>query len=346
MHLNLEGVYTAMVTPFKEDSLEVDCDQLETMTEWQIKSMVDGLVVVGTTGESPTLTVNERKLVISTVIQAAKGRVPVIAGTGSSSTKQTIEMTTWAKQAGVDACLVVCPYYNKPTQEGIYRHYAEINKVGIPIILYSIPSRTGGVGILPETAVKLSELSNIIGIKEASGNLNNVSHILRNCNLVVLSGEDSLTLPMMSIGAKGVISVTSNISPHNMIEIVHPVLEDDFLSARSAHLRHYSLMQDMVLETNPIPVKFCAKLLGLMPSDACRLPLTAASKATKAILHKNLDGLTFLEEKTPKDALEVSDYDVDSPVVNKKSHRIHFDPLPGAEYYSVFTDVHEERIIE
>jgi 4-hydroxy-tetrahydrodipicolinate synthase len=240
--------------------------------------------------ESPTLTKEEKKLVIKTVIDTVNKRVPVIAGTGSNNTKETVEMTRWAMEAGADGALVVNPYYNKPTQEGIYAHYKAVSEVGIPIVLYNVPGRTGGTGIAPETTVKLAKLPNICAIKEASANLATVTTILRDAppSFVLLSGDDSLTLPMLSLGAKGVISVLSNISPEHMLRIVDPVLQGKgYESARAEHMASFDLMNNMFVEANPSPVKYAASKMGLC-TDTVRLPLVPLTASSKTLIEKTI----------------------------------------------------------
>lgn len=280
---HIKGVITAMVTPFIEDTLEVDVKTLAEMTNWQIDQGVDGLVPVGTTGESPTLTLEEKKLVIKTVIEAAAGRVPVIAGTGSNNTMESVEFTQWAKEAGADACLVVSPYYNKPTQEGIYLHYKAIAEVGLPIVLYSVPGRTGGVGIAPATTIRLAAIPEVVAIKEASGILSNVTDIRLGCDLIILSGDDALTLPMLSLGATGVISVHSNVSVKMMTNIVHKALANDFKGALEAHSFGYEAMCNNFIESNPIPAKYCCSILG-MCSPVVRMPLTPITDDGKQVM--------------------------------------------------------------
>jgi 4-hydroxy-tetrahydrodipicolinate synthase len=228
--------------------------------------------------------------VIKTVIDTVNKRVPVIAGTGSNNTKETVEMTKWAKEAGADGALVVNPYYNKPTQDGMYAHYAAVAAVGLPIVLYNVPGRTGGTGIAPETTIKLASLPNIVAIKEASANLMTVSQIIRDAppSFVLLSGDDALTLPMISLGAKGVISVLSNISVKTMSNIVHPALKGDYESARATHLKSLEVMNNMFIEANPIPVKYAGKLLGLC-DDTVRLPMTPITEGGKGTIRKTLE---------------------------------------------------------
>ncbi len=264
------GSITALATPFRNGKL--DEAALKRLVRQQIRSGTDGLVPVGTTGESPTLSYKEHERVIEVVIDAAGGEVPVIAGTGANSTDEAIMLTRFAKKAGADGALLVAPYYNKPTQEGLFRHYREIAaKVDIPIVLYNVPGRTS-VSIAPETVARLSKIPTIVAIKEASGSMDQTSHILSICGITVLSGDDSLTLPLLALGAKGVISVASNIVPEGVAQMVDAFFAGDYKGAQTAHYRLFPLCRALFIETNPIPVKRAMKLLGLC-SDEVRLPL-------------------------------------------------------------------------
>jgi len=273
MSLKLEGSFVAIVTPFTgEGGKEVDYATLVKLVEFQIAAGTDGIIPAGTTGETPTLTHDEHKKVIETVIKAANKRVKVIAGTGSNSTEKTIEMTRFAKEAGADAALVVVPYYNKPTQEGLYLHFKAVAEVGLPVVLYNVPSRSGS-GLTAKTVARLAEVPNIVAIKEASGSLDQVSEIVSLCNLTVLSGDDSLTLPMIAVGAKGVISVIANIVPDRLKKLVSLALSGDFAGARKVHLELFRLSRVMFVESNPIPVKTAMGYLGLC-NDTLRLPMS------------------------------------------------------------------------
>lgn len=284
-----KGAITALVTPFKNG--KVDEGALKKLVEFQIGKGINGIVPCGTTGEAPTLSYEEHKRVIELVVKFTKKRVPVIAGTGANSTEEAIELTEFAKKVGADGALLVCPYYNKPSQEGLYRHFKKIAEtIDIPIILYNIPGRTG-VNMLPETVVKLSKIPNIVGIKEASGSLEQVSEIIKNVqkDFVVLSGDDSLTLPMLSLGGMGVISVASNIIPDKISQMVSFYLSGKVEKARQIHLEYYDFMKAMFIETNPVPVKTAMSLLGMIEPDV-RLPLCEMSDANivklKAVLEK------------------------------------------------------------
>ena len=266
------GVGVAIVTPFKEGKLDVP--RLQEQIDFQIKSGVTFLVPVGTTGESPTLSHDEHERVISEVVQAARGRCKVMAGTGSNCTAEALRLTRWAAKEGADASLQVAPYYNKPTQRGFYEHFKAIAlDVGIPHCVYNIPGRSAK-NIEPETIAKLADLPNITMVKEATGSLDQCSQILNTTNLTVLSGDDSLTLPMISIGAEGVISVAGNIVPHDLLAMVKAALAGDFSKAATLHHKLFPLCRDMLsLATNPIPVKGAMKLLG-RDTGELRLPMT------------------------------------------------------------------------
>jgi 4-hydroxy-tetrahydrodipicolinate synthase len=266
------GVGVAIVTPFKDGGLDVA--KLKEQIEFQIAAGITFLVPVGTTGESPTLTHEEHERVISEVVQLAAGRCKVMAGTGSNCTAEALRLTRWAAKAGADASLQVAPYYNKPTQRGFYEHFKAIaEEVGIPHCVYNIPGRSAK-NIEPETIARLSELTNITMVKEATGSLDQCSQILNSTNLTVLSGDDSLTLPMMSIGAEGVISVAGNIVPQDLLAMVRAALGGNFAEAARLHHKLFPLCRDMLsLATNPIPVKGAMKLLG-RDTGELRLPMT------------------------------------------------------------------------
>lgn len=265
------GSLVALVTPFADG--EVDIETLRELVDFQIRSGTDGIVPVGTTGESPTLTHEEHKQVIKVVVEETAGRVPVIAGAGSNSTAEAVELTRFAKQVGADATLQVVPYYNKPTQEGMYRHFAAIaTEVDLPVVLYNIPPRCV-VGMEAETIARLAELDNVVAVKEATGKLDIASAIATTCNLTILSGDDSLTLPIASVGGKGVISVVANIVPTDVKAMTDAILEGDFASARKWHDKLFKMSQALLgLSTNPIPIKAALAMLQ-MASEEIRLPL-------------------------------------------------------------------------
>lgn len=283
-----QGLYTALVTPFKDH--HVDVMAYKQLIEDQILAGVAGIVPVGTTGESPTLSAAEHIEVIRLAVEAAAGRIDVIAGSGSNSTHEAIELTLEAEQAGASATLQVVPYYNKPSQEGIYRHYRAIaESCSLPIMMYSIPGRSG-VEIGVETAARLAqECSNIISIKEAGGNVDRVNQLVQALpsTCAVLSGDDGLTLPFMSCGAVGLVSVSSNLIPSVMVELVQACLEDRYVDALGIQKKYYPLMKGiMSLDTNPVPVKAALALCGRMDSEV-RLPLAGLNSAQEAVL-KNL----------------------------------------------------------
>jgi len=267
-----KGSYVAIVTPFKNGS--VDFEKLKLLVEFQIKNGTAGIIPCGTTGESATLNYEEHEQVIDCVVKSAAGKLQVIAGTGSNSTSETIEMTAYAKKAGADGVLLVSPYYNKPTQKGLYLHFKKVaDEVDIPVILYNIQSRTA-VNMEPETIAKLhNECKNIVAIKEASGSLEQMTRILTLCpNIDMLSGDDALTLPLLSIGGKGVISVVANIIPKETAELVSAYLAGDTEKAKKLHFKMFPLIKSMFIETNPIPVKTAMEILG-MCSGELRLPM-------------------------------------------------------------------------
>ncbi|MCE9591328.1 MAG: 4-hydroxy-tetrahydrodipicolinate synthase [Planctomycetes bacterium] len=279
-----QGAMTAMITPFRNG--RVDYARLSAHVEFQIKGGIDGLVPMGTTGESPTLSHEEHREVIEHVVKAARGRVPVIAGTGSNSTAEALELTAHAASVGAAAALMVNPYYNKPTQEGLYRHFMAVaDEVDIPIILYNIPGRTG-ITMSPQTVARLHGHKNIVAIKEATGSLDMASEIASLCGITILSGDDSLTLPLMSVGAKGVISVLSNLIPRRVKALTKAALARDYAAARKLHIELFPLFKGMFVETNPIPIK-TAMAMAKMDSGELRLPLCELSKA-------NADGLRKL----------------------------------------------------
>ena len=266
------GAFTALVTPFRNG--EVDVEALEGMVEFQIQNGIHGLVPCGTTGETPAMSEEEDRLVIGTVVRVANGRVPVIAGTGSNSTDTAIKYTRMAEEVGADGSLQVSPYYNKPTQEGLYRHFAAVaENTDLPIILYNIPGRTS-VTIDAETTARLAEIPNIVGTKEATLSMNMAMDVMSLCgeDFDVLSGDDPVTLPLMSLGGRGVISVASNVAPAAVSDMVNALLEGDWERGRELHYELLPLFRALFVKTNPIPVKTAASILGLC-SDEMRLPM-------------------------------------------------------------------------
>jgi 4-hydroxy-tetrahydrodipicolinate synthase len=278
------GTYTALVTPFRDGVL--DEAAFEKLVASQLKGGVDGIVPVGTTGESPTLDYDEHIRVVELAVKFAKGRIPVIAGTGANSTKEAILLTERAEAVGADASLQVAPYYNKPSQEGVYRHFAEIARhTKLKILLYSIPGRCG-IEIGVDTAKRLAaDFPNIVGIKEAGGSCDRVSQLRAACGprFVILSGDDSLTLPFMSVGAVGVVSVASNVAPKQVSRMVNAFLAGDPKTALKMHAKLYPLFRNLFVETNPVPCKAALALEGMM-TDEVRLPLVSASKATRELM--------------------------------------------------------------
>jgi len=278
-----KGSIVAIVTPFRNG--RIDEEKLRELVEFQISGGTDAIVPCGTTGESSTLDYEEHDRVIEIVVQQVNKRVPVIAGTGSNSTAEAIEMSQHAKKLGADGCLSVTPYYNKPTQEGLYRHYMAIaDAVAIPQVLYNVPGRTG-VNLLPETVARLAEHKNIVAIKEATGSLQQASEVLALCGdkIDVLSGDDFITFPMMACGAKGIISVTANIMPAEIASLVDAFNAGDMERARQLHLKTLKINNAMFIESNPVPVKTALGLMGKC-SDEVRLPLAPMSEANKAKL--------------------------------------------------------------
>jgi len=288
------GAIVAIVTPFKNG--KVDEDALRKLIEEQITAGTDGIAPCGTTGESTTLSHEEHDRVIEITIDAVRKRVPVIAGTGSNSTAEALRLTRHAWEAGVDGALLVCPYYNRPTQEGLYQHYRTIaEEVPIPIIIYNIPSRTG-TNLLPDTLAKLSKIPNIIGVKEASGSLKQMSDVIQLCGpeFAVLSGDDIFTLALLAIGGKGVISVISNIVPQDMAAMVDAFAAGDLEKARSLHYRMSPLIDALFIETNPIPVKAALALMGKIEYEL-RLPLCRMTAKNEESLKKVMQAYGLLQ---------------------------------------------------
>jgi len=288
------GVHTAIVTPFRKG--EVDEDALVRLVQWQIKEGVNGLVPVGTTGESPTLNFEEHIRVIEIVVRAAAGKVKVIAGTGANSTAEAVELTWAAEKVGADGSLQVTPYYNKPTQEGLYRHFREISRnTRLPIILYSIPGRCG-IEIGLETCRRLAaDCPNILGIKEAGGTPDRASQLREAlpAKFTILSGDDSMTLPFMAVGAEGVISVASNVAPREVVHMVRAFARGKTAEAQRLHARLYDLFKNLFIETNPIPVKAALAMMGRIQEEY-RLPLCEMAPANRQKLKATLKALKLL----------------------------------------------------
>jgi len=280
------GALVALITPFQDG--EIDFRTLDELVDFQLESGIDGIVPMGTTGESPTVSHEENKKVIERVVKNVAGQVPVIAGAGSNSTAEAIELTVFSKKVGADATLQVDPYYNKPTQEGFYQHFKAIaEEVDLPIVLYDIPGRCAA-GMTPDTIVRLAELENIVAIKDATGKMDHVSEVATRCDLTILSGDDSLTLPIASVGGKGVISVVANIVPADVKAMTDLILEGDLTSALKWHNKLFALCRNLLsLSTNPIPIKAAASMLNMAPEEM-RLPMTPLEESKKAVLRQTL----------------------------------------------------------
>ncbi len=282
-----KGAIVAIVTPFKKG--KVDEKGLRQLIEFQIGNGTHGIVPCGTTGESATLSHEEHKQVVEIAIEAVKGRVPVIAGSGSNSTQEAIELTRHAKEAGADGALLITPYYNKPTQEGLYQHFKKVaEEIPIPIVLYNVPSRTS-VNLLPETVARLSEIPNVVGIKEATGSLQQVTEVIRLCEdkITVLSGDDFTVLPILAVGGKGIISVVSNVAPNDMANLCNAFEAGRYGEAKQLFYKLLPLCKAMFYETNPVPVKTALGMMGKI-SGELRLPLAPMSKANTKKLKNDL----------------------------------------------------------
>ena len=291
------GVTTALVTPFTADG-QIDEARLRELVDWQIAEGIDGLLAAGTTGESATLSHEEHHRVMEIVVDQAAGRVPVMCGAGSNSTAEAISLTQHAEKIGADAVLSVAPYYNRPTQKGLYEHYKRIaESTALPVFVYNVPSRTG-TNVAPETLLRLAELPNVVGVKEASGNLSQIMQILaqRPTDFLVLSGDDALTFPLVALGGDGVVSVASNEVPGLMTRMVRAMLQGDWDTARRLHFRLLPLMKANFVETNPIPVKTALALMGKLEPNF-RLPLVPASEETRSLLEKLLAELEVLSSE-------------------------------------------------
>lgn len=293
--MQIAGAYTALITPFNADATAVDYDRLKANVAHQIDQGITGVVPVGTTGESPTVSHDEHNKIITAAVEAAAGKVQVIAGTGSNNTAEALKTTQHAKSVGADAALMVNPYYNKPTQEGLYRHFMTIaDSVGLPIVLYNIPGRTN-VTMSPDTVARLYQHDMIVAIKEATGSLDMASEIASRCDIPIISGDDSLTLPLMSIGGKGVISVLSNLLPAKVSALVAAGLKDDLPAARTLHHELFHLCKGLLtLSTNPIPIKAAMKMTGV-DTGSVRLPLTELDDDQAAQLEKLLQQTGVLD---------------------------------------------------
>jgi 4-hydroxy-tetrahydrodipicolinate synthase len=292
--VEIRGSIVALVTPMHADGA-VDWDRLRKLVDWHVAEGTHAIVAVGTTGESATLGFEEHDLVVREVISAARGRVPVIAGTGANSTEEAIRLTRDARRDGADACLLVTPYYNKPTQEGLYQHYRAIAEaVDIPQILYNVPGRTA-CDMLPETVERLARISNIVGIKEATGNLERIREIRERCGagFLIYSGDDATAVEAMLMGADGDISVTANVVPKIMAAVCEAALAGDAGLARSLDAKINLLHRDLFVESNPIPVKWALHQMGMIDSGI-RLPLTPLSPAAQQILRGTMTSCGLL----------------------------------------------------
>jgi 4-hydroxy-tetrahydrodipicolinate synthase len=292
-----QGSFVALITPFRDG--EVDEGQVRKLVDFQIENGTNGIVPCGTTGEAATMTEEEQFRVIEVVIDQANGRVPIIAGTGTNDTRKTIKYTKHAKELGADAALVVSPYYNKPTPEGLYQHYrAIVEATDLPLVVYNVPGRTAG-NVLPETILRLAQFPSVVAVKEASGSVDQTSQIVcgtrDRADFSVLSGDDSLTLPIMSVGGKGVISVVANITPRPMAEMTAAFLRGDAATAREIHCGIFDLCRSMFLDNNPIAVKTAAGMLGLC-SDEVRLPLCAMGEGNRKKLAESLAACRYVRQ--------------------------------------------------
>jgi len=282
------GAFVAIVTPFIDG--KVDEQGLKDLIEFQIAAGTHGIVPCGTTGESATMSHEEHQQVVALTIKAVNGRVPVLAGTGSNSTSESIALTRQARAAGADGALMITPYYNKPSQEGLYQHFKAVAEaVDIPIVLYNVPSRTA-VNMLPDTVARCAAIDNIVGIKEATADLNQISQVIRLCprDFTVLSGDDFTSMPTVAIGGRGVISVTSNVAPGEMAAMMDAALAGDLATARELHYRLFPLMQAMFIDTNPVPAKTALAMMGRIRSGEPRLPLYRMNEASQERLKKVL----------------------------------------------------------
>jgi 4-hydroxy-tetrahydrodipicolinate synthase len=292
MVMRIEGTYTALVTPLRDEPAQpIDWDTLDELLERQVAGRVSGVVPCGTTGESPTLSHEEHALVVERTVKRIAKRVQVIAGTGSNSTREAISMSQHAERCGADAVMLVVPYYNRPTQDGLYEHFCEVaGSVRIPVVVYNIPARTG-IDLAPETLVRIAESApNVVGVKEATGNVLRAQKIVQTlgARMTVLSGDDALTLPMVAVGARGVISVTANVLPAETTRATKYALDGDLPRARSAHLDLLPIHESMFLEANPSPIKAALALRGL-GTDVVRAPLTRCTAGTRKAVAKALD---------------------------------------------------------
>ena len=280
-----EGSFVALVTPYAGG--EVDLGKVKELVDFQVGNGTCGICPVATTGESPALTLEEKASIIRAVVERALGKALVFPGTGTYNTRETIDQTKMAKELGADGALIVTPYYNKPTQEGLFRHYEAIaGATDLPIMLYNVPGRTG-VSLAPETTARLSKLKNILALKDASGNIEQVTQVRALCDIQILSGEDSLTFAILCLGGRGVVSVAANVIPRAIADLCAAALKGDLAGGRKIHDRYFALFKDLFIETNPIPVKTALKKMGMYNGEM-RLPMCELSASNEAKLVKTL----------------------------------------------------------
>jgi 4-hydroxy-tetrahydrodipicolinate synthase len=283
--MKLQGSFVALVTPYAKG--EVDLKKVKELVDFHVKNGTAGICPIATTGEGPVLTHDEKVAIVRTVVETAKGKALVFPGTGTYNTAESIELTKMAQELGADGALMVTPYYNKPTQEGLYRHYeAAAKAVKIPIMLYNVPGRTG-VSMAPETTARLSKIKNIIALKDASGNVEQVTMVRNLCDIQILSGEDSLTFPILTLGGVGVVSVAANVVPRQVADLVATTLKGDLDKGRQIHERYFELFKNLFIETNPIPVKTALKKMGMYNGEM-RLPMVEITAANEEKLEKTL----------------------------------------------------------
>jgi 4-hydroxy-tetrahydrodipicolinate synthase len=283
--MKLQGSFVALVTPYAKG--EVDLKKVKELVDFHVKNGTAGICPIATTGEGPVLTHDEKVAIVKTVVETAKGKALVFPGTGTYNTAESIELTKMAQELGADGALMVTPYYNKPTQEGLYRHYeAAAKAVKIPIMLYNVPGRTG-VSMAPETTARLSKIKNVVALKDASGNVEQVTMVRNLCDIQIFSGEDSLTFPILTLGGVGVVSVAANIIPRQVADLVAATLKGDLDKGRQIHDRYFELFKNLFIETNPIPVKTALKKMGMYNGEM-RLPMCEITAGSEEKLEKTL----------------------------------------------------------
>jgi 4-hydroxy-tetrahydrodipicolinate synthase len=284
--LKTEGSFVALVTPYAND--QVDLAKVRELVDFHLENGTAGFCPVATTGESPSLSRDEKAAVIRAVVERARGKALVFPGAGTYNTRETIEQTRMARELGADGALLVTPYYNKPTQEGLYRHYEAVARAvpGFPIMLYNVPGRTG-VSLAPETTARLSKIPGVVALKDASGNVEQVTQVRALCDIQILSGEDSLTFPILCLGGRGVVSVAANVAPRAVADLCRAALAGELARARQIHERYFPLFKDLFLETNPIPVKTALRMMGRYNGEL-RLPLCEMSRPNAERLERTL----------------------------------------------------------